>query len=160
MGKLYDIAGDYAKLMNEDLDPEMIADTLDAIEGEFEDKVESMIKMIKEQKMLSDALKVESKIMADRAKAINNAIENTKQYMITSMQAMDKKSINAGLHKLTIRKPSQTIEIEDADKLPPEFVDYKTEVIPDKNKIKAEIKAGASIEGAKLVNGKSSLIIK
>ena len=38
MSKLYEIANEYAKLMDSDLEPEMIADTIEGMEGEFTDE--------------------------------------------------------------------------------------------------------------------------
>ena len=43
MSKLYEIANDYAKLMDSDFDPEAIADTLVGMEGELTDKIEQLL---------------------------------------------------------------------------------------------------------------------
>lgn len=47
MSKLYEIANEYAKLMDSDLEPEMIADTIEGMEGEFTDKIEQLLSVIK-----------------------------------------------------------------------------------------------------------------
>lgn len=160
MSKLYDIANDYAKLMNEDLPPELIADTVEAFEGEFESKVESILALIKNESYLVDALKAESTSLAERAKSIDAKIDRLKQYIIESMATIDKKSINAGVHTLTVRSPVKSVNIIDIDKLPLDYVTYDTIVKPDKNLIKEKLKLGVVIDGAELVTGKSSLIIK
>lgn len=160
MVKLYEIANDYAELSNSDLDPEIIADTLEGIEGEFETKVEQLLAIIKNQQSLEVALKAEAKSLQDRAKAAANKVSNIKNYLAESMMTMEKKSITAGVHSLLIRKGSQSVNIEDLAQLPPEFVDYETMIKPDKNLIKEKLKLGDKIEGASLVTGKSSVIIK
>ncbi|EMQ3385133.1 siphovirus Gp157 family protein, partial [Escherichia coli O3:H7] len=49
MSKLYEIANEYAKLMDSDLEPEMIADTIEGMEGEFTDKIEQLLAIIKNE---------------------------------------------------------------------------------------------------------------
>lgn len=160
MTALYEIANDYAKLANEDMDPEMIADTLEGIEGEFTDKMEQVLAVVKNELALANMLKAEAKNLQERAKACENRAENIKQYIISSMATMDKPKLNAGIHTLTVRKPVTSVKIDDADSLPADYIDYVTTVKPNKNLIKEKLKLGESIEGASLVLGKPSLIIK
>lgn len=160
MTALYEIANEYAKLSNEDMDPEMIADTLEGIEGEFTDKMEQVLAVVKNELAMAEMLKVESKSLAERAKACENRANNIKQYIISSMKTMDKSKLNAGIHTLTVRKAVASVQIDDADSLPVDFVDYVTTVKPNKNLIKEKLKLGETIEGASLVLGKPSLTIK
>lgn len=160
MTALYEIANDYAKLANEDLEPEMIKDTLDGIEGEFTDKLEQILAIIKNNNGLAEMLKAEAKNLNDRAKALEAKSENLKQYIISSMATMEKSKMNAGIHTITVRKPVPSVQIDDVDSLPAEFVEYQTTVKPDKNLIKEKLKLGQEISGASLVLGKPSLLIK
>jgi uncharacterized coiled-coil DUF342 family protein len=160
MTALYEIANEYAKLANEDMDPEMIADTLEGIEGEFTDKIEQVLAVAKNELALAEMLKAEAKNLAERAKACQNRADNIKQYIISSMQTMDKTKLNAGIHTITVRKPVQSVQIDDVDSLPAEFVEYQTTAKPDKNLIKEKLKLGEEISGASLVLGKPSLLIK
>lgn len=160
MPKLYDIANEYAQLLNEDLPADMIADTVEAFEGEFTDKVENILGLIKNEQYTCDALKAEAKKLNERAKATQSRIDNLKSYIIESMNTLDKKSMQAGVHALTVRKPSKSVNIIDAHKLPAEFVEYVTEVKPDKNLIKEKLKLGEQIDGAEMQVGKPSLIVK
>lgn len=160
MTKLYDIANEYAQLLSEDLPSDMIADTVEAFEGEFTDKVENILGLIKNEQYTCDALKSEAKKLNERAKATQNRIDNLKSYIIESMNTLDKKSMQAGVHALTVRAPSKSVNIIDAHKLPAEFVEYVTEVKPDKNLIKEKLNLGEQIEGAEMQVGKPSLIVK
>lgn len=160
MPKLYDIANEYAQLLNEDLPADMIADTVEAFEGEFTDKVENILGLIKNEQYTCDALKAEAKKLNERAKATQNRIDNLKSYIIESMNTLDKKSMNAGVHSLTVRAPSKSVNIIDVHKLPAEFVEYVTEVKPDKNLIREKLNLGEEIEGAEIKTGKQSLLIK
>lgn len=160
MTKLYEIANDYAALMAEGLDPEMIADTIEGMEGEIEDKIENILAIIKNKKALSEALKNESKNLADRAKAELSAVDRMKSYISVELEKMGKKSFKAGIHSLTVRKGVQSVVIDNADDLPTDYVEYVTTTKADKNRIKLELKAGNEVPGAHLETGKSSLIIK
>ena len=160
MSRLYEIANEYAELANSEMDAEMIADTLEGIQGEFEDKAEQVLAIIKNELALEEMLKAEAKSLTERAKASANKVANLKAYLAESMQTMDKKKINAGVHSLTVRKGVQSVNILDLESLPIDFVDYQTVIEPDKNLIKEKLKLGEKIEGAELVTGKSSLLIK
>lgn len=161
MTALYKIANEYAELANnDDFDSDMIADTLEGIEGEFTDKAEQLLAIIKNNSMLADGLKAEAKNLNERAQALANKNESIKQYMISSMNTMEKKKLNAGLHTLTVRAATQKCVIDDPSVLPPEYVEIDTAFKPITNEIKAHLKAGNEIEGAHLEAGKQSLLIK
>ena len=66
----------------------------------------------------------------------------------------------AGIHQVTVRAPSKSVEITDASILPPQFVEYETNIKPDKLAIKHQIEAGVEVPGAQIKLGKPSLIIK
>ncbi len=158
--QLYKIANDYAQLMAEDFEPDMIADTVEAIEGEISDKIEQLLAITKNKAALAEALKKEADALNERAKSLLKHNENIKQYIIQSMTTMEKKRFNAGIHTLTVRAPSVSVKIDDVSLIPPEYVEYVTEMKPDKNAIKQQLKSGAEIEGAHLELGKPALIIK
>lgn len=158
--QLYKIANEFAALMAEDLDPEMIADTIEGIEGEFQDKTEQLLSIIKNQAALSAALKEEAKKLNERAKALEASNDRIKKYIVDSMNTIEKKKLNAGLHTLTVRAGVQSVEIEDEEALPMDFYEYVTSKKIDKNHIKNELKLGKEIAGAKLVTGKQTLLIK
>lgn len=160
MTALYEIANAYASLQNEDLDPDMIADTLEGIDGEFTEKVEQLLSIIKNQSALSTILKEEAKNLSDRAKSCDAKVDNIKQYIIKAMQTTERTKLNAGLHTLTVRKPSKSVNIIDIDALPTEFVKYETLVKADKRLIDEKLKLGHKVEGAEHVYGKPSLLIK
>lgn len=158
--KLYEIANDYAELANSDMDPEMVADTLEGIQGTFEDKAEQIMAIIKNEQALEEKLKQEAKNLTDRAKSSANRVNSLKAYLASSLETMELKSVTAGVHKLSTRKGSQSVQIDDVDSLPVEFVEYVTTTKPDKNLIKEKLKLGEKVEGATMVTGKPTLMIK
>lgn len=160
MTALYKIANDFAKLTDSDMDPEMIADTLDGIEWELEAKVEQILAACKNEQAYAETLKEESKNLAERAKATENRVARMMEYVAKSLNTAGKKSLKAGIHQVTIRAPSKSVEITDAAALPAEYVEYDTVIKADKLAIKHKLDAGIDIPGARIKIGKPSLIIK
>ncbi len=160
MTSLYEIANDFAKLTDSDMDPEMIADTLDGIQGEMEMKVENCLAIIKNELAYAEALKQESQSLIERAKACIARTDRLKEYIAQSLETAGKKSLKAGVHQVTVRAPSKSVEITDSGALPSEFVEYETTIKADKMAIKKQLEAGIDVPGATIKSGKPSLIIK
>ncbi|EAB1534302.1 siphovirus Gp157 family protein [Salmonella enterica] len=160
MSKLYEIANEYAKLMDSDLEPEMIADTIEGMEGEFNDKIEQLLAIIKNESGYAERLKEEAKSLNERAAVIQNKIDSIMAYIASSLEMVGKKKIRAGIHQVTIRKPTETVEIIDSSAIPPEYVEFETTIKADKLAIKHQLKAGINIPGVYLKVGKTSLLIK
>lgn len=160
MSKLYEIANGYARLMDADFDADEIADTLEGMEGELTDKIEQLLAIVKNESGYAERLKEEAKSLNERAAVIQNKVENILAYIASSLEMVGKKKIRAGLHQVTVRAPSESVDITDSSALPPEYVEYETVIKADKLAIKHQLKAGNSIPGAQLKVGKSSLIIK
>ncbi|EBY5196079.1 TPA: siphovirus Gp157 family protein [Salmonella enterica subsp. enterica serovar Infantis] len=160
MSKLYEIANGYARLMDADFDADEIADTLEGMEGELTDKIEQLLAIVKNESGYAERLKEEAKSLNERAAVIQNKIENILAYIASSLEIVGKKKIRAGLHQVTVRAPSESVDITDSSALPPEYVEYETVIKADKLAIKHQLKAGNSIPGAQLKVGKPSLIIK
>ncbi|MGS1815197.1 siphovirus Gp157 family protein [Klebsiella oxytoca] len=160
MSKLYEIANDYAKLLDEDLEPELIADTLEGMEGELKDKIEQLLAICKNETGYAERLKEEAKSLNERAAATLNRVERIQEYISLALSTAGLKKIRAGIHQVTIRSPSESVEIVDSSAIPAKFVEYETTIKPDKLAIKHELKAGHQIPGAQLKIGKPSLLIK
>lgn len=79
---------------------------------------------------------------------------------LNPLKRQEKKSLKAGIHQVTVRAPSKSVEITDASILPHQFVEYETNIKPDKLAIKHQIEAGVEVPGAQIKLGKPSLIIK
>ncbi|WP_312999605.1 siphovirus Gp157 family protein [Leclercia sp.] len=160
MSKLYEIANEYAELENSGLEPEFIADTLEGLKGTFEDKVENVLKLIKNEQAYSESLKQEAKSFSERARAVDNKIESMKQYLVSSIETAGLKSVRAGTMAVTLRAPSRSVEVTDVSKIPTEYVDFETVTTPDKLAIKKLLEAGQAVPGCELKTGKPSLLIK
>ncbi|EPU5291996.1 siphovirus Gp157 family protein, partial [Enterobacter roggenkampii] len=119
-----------------------------------------ILAVCKNESAYAEALKEESKRLAERAKAAENRVASMKEYVAASLETAGKKSLKAGIHQVTVRAPVESVEITDEGSLPPEYVEYVTTVKADKLAIKHQLKAGNTISGASLKLGKPTLLIK
>lgn len=160
MSKLYEIANEYAELENSGMEPDFIADTLEGIKGEFEEKVENILKLIKNEQAYAEALKAEAKSFSDRAQSSQRKVDSLKEYLVSSIQTSGLKSVRAGNMSATVRAPSKSVEVTDASKIPLDYVKFETVTQPDKLAIKKLLEAGQEVPGCELKTGKPSLLIK
>lgn len=115
--------------------------------------VEFVHKLEAEIEMAADRLR---KIQAFK-KARENAIERLKNYAHNCLEAMGKQKVSGEMGSISIRKPTPVLLIEDELKIPEEFCHYERKI--DNAKLKAALK-DESIEGARLIDGKKSVMIK
>ena len=152
--KLYELNQQYKQLqeMADDLDPMTLKDTLESIKESIEDKAENTAKLIRSWEAEANAIKEEEKRLANRRKALENRVSNTKAYLFEQMK-------NAGLEK--VKRPTLTVsiannppsvEVIDPDKIPSLFMIEQKPVI-DKKAILVALKNGAEIEGCTITQG-------
>lgn len=105
---LYEITGNYLELINmmsdENIDQEMIKDTLESIEGDFEEKADNYAKIIKNLESEIAALKEEENRLALRRKSRENNIELLKNNLEAAMKAMNKPKFKTLLFNFSISK--------------------------------------------------------
>lgn len=107
MGTIYEVTGELLALIEiadeEDIDEQALADTLEGLEGEFDAKIESLCKVIKNLEGEQKAIKEESKRLAERAKRVENNIQRIKRTMLVCMNAVGKKTAG-GIIKASVSK--------------------------------------------------------
>ena len=122
---LYDLTGNFLALqemmMDPDIDQEMIQDTLEAMDGDYEEKLENYGKIITNLSVLATGIDEEEKRLKAKKKTINNQIDRLKKNIKESMIALDKKKIKTELYSYTIRDGVPSVVIDDTDKVPTEF---------------------------------------
>lgn len=160
MTKLYELTGNMKELENLDLDDDTMADTLEAISGEFNDKAVAILKFTENMNGDIDALSNEIKRLTDRKKALENRKRRLRSYLFENMEASGITKIECPYFTATIRKGIEVVEIENVDLIPPEFVEVEVKQKADKQAIKRALKAGEEIQGASLKRGNSTIMIK
>lgn len=168
---LYNLTTNYIQnieILNENVDPttgEIIEDKeqLKAIEDsislELKNKADNILKMILVQNNIIDEIKKEEERLKNIRKSKENALSRFKEYVINSMEMLNKTQIDTEVFgKLSIRK-SKAVEIEDTTQIPAEYIKTKIEQVPNKVEIKKALQNGANIKGASLKEN-LSLVIK
>ncbi|VAP72304.1 Gp157 family protein [Klebsiella pneumoniae] len=112
-----------------DLTPEMIADTLEGIEGMLEDKFDATISVIRDFATKAEACKNEAARLAERKKHWERQAYALKQYLLECLKLSGRTTFKTTLNTFSVRKGSVSLVIDDVDLLPDEYVESHTEVI-------------------------------
>lgn len=144
-----------------EIDDKVWQDTMEAIDGELEDKLDAMeyvmegyendlVVLQKEEERLKEVVK--------NKKSVENRIKNFKRFMGYFLEAAGKKKVTTDNHIYSIRNLKASVETN--DDLPDEYIVEHTKVErkPDKNRLYKELKAGAEIPGAWLKPNRKAVI--
>lgn len=162
MSNLYQLTNNYETVLNmlydEDADEEMILDTLEAIEGEIEDKANNYAKIIKELEAKQNARKEEAKRLTESAKVFENRVKALKSNLFNSMKATGKTKFATDLFSFNIAKNGgkQTLTID--GEVPEEYTKTITE--NDTDKIRQALEKGEKLTFAHFEPRGESLRIK
>lgn len=159
MPKLYEITKDYIAMQNEDMEPEQLADCLESIQGAIEEKGGNIVSLIQNWQGGVDAIDVQIKRLQAMKKATVSRQDKLKEYLRYNMVESGVTKIEHPLFKISIRKPTQKVEIVDLDLIPDEFIKVEVTEKPDLMAIKKQLKLG-DVAGVRLVDGTPSLTIK
>jgi hypothetical protein len=162
--KLYELTDDIKGLMaladSEELTPEMIADTLEALESQFEDKARAILQV--RQEMLNEVYNIEQEIkrLEKLKTAPQNNADQLTEYLRSNMETLHKDKIDCGTFKVTLRKPMKKLGMVDEASVPAK---YWVEV-PATRKIDRRALLSAAkeheLDYAPLVDGARSLQVR
>ena len=165
---LYELTQDYKILLDmaedPDVDPELLADTMEGIGGAFEDKADAYAAVMRE--MESDAEKIDAEIerLKARKQTIKANADRIKANLMTAMRETGKTKFKTALNSFSLRKSGQVpVEIlpgVDPDDVPLEYQRVKVTRDFDKTAIRGALKDGAQLQWAKLGEPAESLIIR
>ena len=96
-------------------------------------------------------MKEAEKNMAERRKKLEKKVLGIKQYVKNVMEENQINKIETVHFDLSIRKNPPKAVIEDQQMIPKDFVDTQVIEKVNINKVKEELKKGASVQGARLV---------
>lgn len=165
MSTLYELTGEYITLMDmlddPEVDPITLMDTLDAVEGELDEKAENYGRIIRNLEAEAKALKEEADRLSRRKRTIDNNIDSLKKRLQMAMELTNRPKIDTPLFKFYIQKnaPSVVLDVEDLTELPPEWLTYQEPKV-NKAAIKDALKAGLDLEGIAHLEQSQSLRIR
>ncbi|CAI2515601.1 Siphovirus Gp157 [Serratia ficaria] len=159
------LAADYAKFQelietSDDLTPEMIADTLEGIEGALGDKLDGAFTYVRNLEGLAKTVDEEVKRLTDRKRSFENRAKSIRKYVLACLLASGQDSLKTTTNTFTARKGVASVVIDNVDLLPDELVTVQTLVAPDKKAIKEAIENGVEISGAHIEIGERSLQVR
>ena len=137
---------------------ELIKNSMDQLALETNEKIENIIKYIKNLEATATALETEVKRLNDRKVKTLKKVDHLKNYLKDFTNTLDSKKYNTGIFNISIRKNAASVIVDNEFLVPDEFC--KTEVIRkvDKVALKEKLKAGEVIEGVKLQQTESIII--
>lgn len=165
MSNLYKLKNNYEEVLSmlyqDDIDEQMILDTLECIEGDIEDKADNYAKIIKE--LLGDAEKIkkEKQRLEVRQKSFEKRAELLKNNLQNTLKRIGKTKFKTELFSFNIQKNGGKLPliIDDIEKVPNEYFKH-TEKELDNTKIREAIDLGEEILFAHYGEQGESLRIK
>lgn len=161
---LYNITNSFITLFekaeNEELTQEEIQEQGNELALALKNKSTSIIGYVRNLDLTSEAIKNEIDRLTIMKKAIDNKNTKFKEYVKENMERLDLPKIDTELGTLSIAKNPASVEIFDETLISDEYKKEKVTVSIDKTSIKNALKAGKNVQGARLVEDKTSLRIK
>lgn len=153
--KLYELNQQYNQLleMADDLDPQVLKDTLESIKGSIEDKAENTAKLIRSWEAEVKAIKEEEKRLAERRKSLEKRVDNTKAYLFEQMEIAGMEKVKRPTVSVSIANNPPSVQVIDPEKIPSLFMIDQDPVI-DKKALLTALKNGAEIDGCAIKQGK------
>lgn len=162
MSNLYELTSNYETVLNmlydEEIDEQMIFDTLESIEGEIEDKADNYAKIIKELEAKQKARKEEAKRLTDSAKVFENRAKALKNNLFNAMKETGKTKFATNLFSFNIVKNGGKQALTIDGDVPEEYT--KTIIENDTDKIRQALEEGKELTFARLEPRGESLRIK
>ncbi len=158
---LYKITGNFVRLLEmaeeEEISEETLADTLESLEYDLENKADQYAKIIKELEGQAKIISDEKQRLEERKKTLTNNIARMKRALKEAMLIADRKKIKTDLFSFTIRKAGGLKPLVIDGEVPKE---YLKEPEPDTAKIREALKSGQEIDWAYLKEPEEVLVIR
>lgn len=160
--KLYELSDAYRELLDrDDLDPQAVVDTLDAIKDEIETKADNIASLIDELQSSAERKKEKAKAWSESARADTQRAKWLKQYLTSELDNAKLKKVETDNYLLSVRNFKASTVIDDENKVPTKYRNYaKYEGMYDviKQDVYKDLKDGKDVPGAHLENNRSVVI--
>ena len=154
MNTLYELTEKYQHVLDlaEQLDAEVLKDTLDSIDDAIEVKAENTAKVVKELEGKVNAIDAEIKRLQERKSTLINNTKGIKGYLQTEMEKIGKTKIKGELFNIGIQNNPVSVNVLNESLIPERFFVPQSANL-DKKALKEELKHG-DIPGAELIQTK------
>lgn len=159
---LFQLSQQYQQLAdNDELDPTVIADTLDSINDAWEDKLNNIAKWCESLDSDIDFLTKKKRSISDELSYRKNLRANLMTYLTSAIDNRGLKEVHTDDYILRPRNYKQRTVIDDEDKIPGEYRNYaKYQGMYDikKNDVYKALKDGKNVPGAHLEPNRKVMI--
>lgn len=158
--KLYEIADQYLEALerlqeSEELDAQTIADTLEGLSGEVEEKMRAVAAVTLNMSAQSDSIESVIDKLIERQSRIDKKACQLRLYLQQTMERLNMSVVHGELYDLKIKKNPPSTVIRSEEEIPEK---YWTITEPTKKlnvkKIKESLLAGVVVPGTELVSNK------
>lgn len=164
---LYQLAKDYQSLYEQidEIPEDAFTDTLEGIQGEFNEKADSLACFIKNLKADADEIKAEAAALKERENAKRAKADRLRAYLLEQMNAIGIRKIESARNVISVAKsPAKLVVDADFSQWAQEngrddLLTYK-QPEPNKTAIKDAIKAGTELPFAHIEDDGQSLRIR
>ena len=156
--KLYELTQNYLnlqELLEDTTVPVEVIDTaLNEVGEQLEDKAENIAKLIKTMEVEAAGYKEEEARLAARRKTLESRTKGLKEYLESSMRAVNKLKFKGKLFSFNIQKNQASVEVLDESLIPKELFNIPAPVL-DKKEALSRLKAGEEVPGVILKQSES-----
>ena len=142
MQHLYELSDHYIKALDfltdpeNDIDQDTAIDTIESLDGELDDKIANVARMIASLEHQAAGIKEISVRQADRAKSIANKAAWLRDYLKENMQRTGHDKVEALDISVKLAKTPASVKVIDESAIPTEFMRQTIKIEPDKTAIK------------------------
>lgn len=134
----------------DEMDQEMYEENMGYLRSELANKSSNIIKYIFNINSDVSGIKEEVDRLSKLKKSKENKVKSLKEYLISTMESLNKSKIETDLGVYGLRRSSK-VDIWNPEVIPNEYIREKKEISFDKKSISADLKLGKVIEGAKII---------
>lgn len=157
MNILYDLTDKLTSLQrlaeSGNADQQAIADTMEMVEGDFDDKAVGYVKVYKSIDADVKEIDAEIKRLQERRSSFKNNANTIKQRLVQAMVETGHEHIKTPLFTIYTRRTVSVQAPEDPNQLPQEFI--KTTLAVNKADLKKALQSGRDVQNARLVENVS-----
>ena len=162
MFKLYELTEMYQNILNlidDGAENEEFTKALEQINDNLETKALSMARLVKSIDSNVIVLKEEEKRLGTRRKALENKVDNIKEYLQFELEKTGIDNIKDDLFSIRLQNNPPSVKFKDENLIPGKYKQIETIIKIPKKAILDDLKAGVEIAGVKMVQGRSLRII-
>lgn len=131
-----------------------LADTIESLKADRNEKLNSAANWYEENESKVDWATKKIKEYQAFKKHYENVNKSLDFYFNQALKSSNQSEIQTKDHIIGYSRKSTRVEVPDVKKIPIDYVVEKTELKPDKNKLKADLNKGKEIPGAQLISSR------